>query len=157
MDASLQIHNFPSRLAKQDTVTEFAEINQLREFKIRASLPCRLSCRIFSKATLCGSPVKAAVVGVCQVKAVDWVFRSVPRASPSVLCHYWDVRRKKIEEKSSSKYNFLLFSTSLAAAVLQQVRPANTARVCRWWRVMIGQSVVRCLSVVRICVWHVVI
>lgn len=71
MDASLQIHNFPSRLAKQDTVTEFTEINQLREFKIRASLPCRLSCRIFSKATLCGSPVKAAVVGVCQVKAVD--------------------------------------------------------------------------------------
>ena len=94
-----QIHNFPSWLAKQDIVTEFTEINQRGEFKIRASPPCHLSCRIFSKATLCGSPVKAAVVAVCQVKAVDWVFRSVPRASPSVLCHYWDVWRKKWRKK----------------------------------------------------------
>lgn len=39
----------------------------------------------------CGSSVKAAAVDVCQVKAVNLIFCSVPLASPSVLCHYWDV------------------------------------------------------------------
>lgn len=62
---------------------------------------------------------------------------------------------QKIKNKKSSKNNFFLFSTSLAAAVFQQVYPANTVRVCWKWCVMIGQSVVGCFSVVRICVWSV--
>ena len=41
---------------------------------------------------------------------------------------------------------------SLAVAVFQQVHPANAVRVCQWWCVMIGQSVVGCFGVVRICV-----
>lgn len=71
-----------------------------------------LSCCIFSKATLCGSSVKVAVVDMCPVKAVDCIFCSIPLAQPLVLCHYWDESKKKF-----SKNNFLLFSTLLAAAV----------------------------------------
>jgi len=42
----------------------------------------------------------------------------------------------------SSKNNFLLFNSSLAAAVFQQVHPANTVTAYQWWRAIIGQSAV---------------
>ena len=155
-DTSLKSIIFPPNFSEQDRITEFTEIYQMIECQICAPLPCHLSCCIFSKAILCGSWVTAAVVGVCQEKAVDYIFCSNPPARPSTLCHYWGASRDW-RKKKFSKNNFLLYSMSLAVAVFQQVHPANAVRVCQWWCVMIGQSVVGCHSVVRICVWPVVI
>lgn len=144
----------PSRAQSQLT-----EIHQMREFQICASLPCHLSCGILSEASRRGSSVKAAVVDVCQVKAVDWIalqYSCKPVHQFSVITGMR--AKKKIKEKSSSKNNFLsYFTKSLAAAVFRQVSPASSTR----WLMTAARNdwseCGGCLNVVGDCVRPVVI
>lgn len=152
MVTSQKIRNFPSELTQKNT-----KYTKMRECQICASPPSHLSWCIFSEATLCGSSVKAAVVGVCQIKTVDCIFCSIPPARPSVLCHYWDVSRNRGKKKKTLKIISFYSPHHWLQLLSNRFYPANTVRVCQCWYVMIGQSVVGCLSVVRICVWPVVI
>lgn len=89
--------DLPSR--KQSQLTE---IPQMSESQMCASHPWHLSCDIFSMASQCGSSVTAAAVDVCQVRAVDWICCSIPPASPSVPCHYWDMTKNEIKKTTKN-------------------------------------------------------
>lgn len=74
--------------------------------EIRASLPCHLSCGIFSKSSVW--LLSESCCGWCvSNKSTGLNLCSVSPASPSVLCHYWDLRR--IWRKIFSKNNFPLY------------------------------------------------
>ncbi len=153
MDTCLEIHNFPPRLAKQNTITEFTEVHQMRECQICAPPPCHLSCCIFSKATLCGSRCCGRCVS-SKSSGLDLLQHpSSQSISPLSLLRMWT------EKKTNRPLNIIYFYSPhhWLQLFFQQVCPANTVRVCWWRRVMIGQSVAGCLNVVRICVWPVVI
>lgn len=151
MVTSLKIRNFPLRV-----YPEKHRVHQMRECQICASPPSHLSWCIFSEShsvwllgeSCCGLCVSNKNSGLHLLQ-----YPSSQAISPLSLLGCEQKSRKKKSLKIISFYSphhwLQLFSN--------RFYPANTVRVCQWWYVMIGQSVVGCFSVVRICVWPVVI